>query len=115
MGRFDYVKYDEETALTSVAFKTEFERLSDLVESVLKSPRAKALVQTKLEEAYMWVGKALRDDQIAKGVPAPLMEERNDTAVPAVEAPKVESPEVSVEVPVVEAPAVQEEQKPEAQ
>lgn len=39
--------------------------------------RAKALALTKLEECYMWIGKALRDDQIARIGSAPLQEDRD--------------------------------------
>lgn len=75
MSRFDYVKYDELAVEVQAAYKKTFEALSKDVEA-LKAPRAVALVQTKLEEAYMWVGKAIRDDQIARGAPAPLQEGR---------------------------------------
>lgn len=64
MSRFAYVKYDEETAQRQAEFKKEFESLEKQVEGVLSNGRAKSLVLTKLEEAYMWVGKALRDDCI---------------------------------------------------
>jgi hypothetical protein len=33
-------------------------------------------VFTKLEEAYMWIGKAVRDDQIERNGSAELLEER---------------------------------------
>jgi hypothetical protein len=38
--------------------------------------RSKAQAITKLEECYMWIGKAIRDDQIARSGSAPLQEER---------------------------------------
>lgn len=52
-------------------FKASFENLEGLLNELLPSSpggkdpygRAKALAITKLEEAYMWVGKALRDEQ----------------------------------------------------
>lgn len=78
MSRFDYVKYDDQAIKDQAAFKQEFETLSVAVEVSLKSPRAKALVQTKLEEAYMWIGKAIRDDQIVRNGSAPLQEERTN-------------------------------------
>lgn len=76
MSRFDYVKYDEAAIQQQAEFKKLFENLSENADHWLKSPRAKALVQTKLEEAYMWVGKAIRDDQIARNGVAELQEER---------------------------------------
>lgn len=76
MNRFDYVKYDERAVKDQAAFKEAFEALSITSETCLRSPRAKALVQTKLEEAYMWVGKAIRDDQIERNGSATLQEDR---------------------------------------
>ncbi len=46
--------------------------------SGLNPGRAASLVRTKLEEAYMWVGKAIRDEQIARNGSAPLQEGRKD-------------------------------------
>lgn len=77
-SRFDYVAYDEQAARDQAHFKREFSKLEKAVDEFLKSPRAKALVMTKLEEAYMWVGKALRDDQIGRNGSAPLQERRGN-------------------------------------
>lgn len=76
-GRFDYVKFDESTAKKLTNFKEFFTMLESEVEGNLKDGRAKALVMTKLEEAYMWVGKALRDEQIARGGSAADLPERS--------------------------------------
>lgn len=78
MNRFDYVKYDDEATKLQFAFKCEFTELAELIESHCESPRARALALTKLEECYMWVGKALSDDQIKRNGSAPLQEERCD-------------------------------------
>lgn len=77
MSRFDYVKYDDEAVMHQVVFKSAFEAMETLA-LTLKPGRAQALVLTKLEEAYMWVGKAIRDEQIARNGSAPLQEERDD-------------------------------------
>ena len=77
MNRFDYVKYDEKSAQAQLLLKTELQRLETLVDSEIESPRAKALVHTKLEEAYMWIGKGIRDDQFKRNGTAPLEESRN--------------------------------------
>lgn len=77
MSRFDYVKYDDRSNLVQSAFKKQFENLTALAESALKPGRAQALVLTKLEEAYMWVGKSIRDTQVDRG-PAEPQEERKD-------------------------------------
>jgi hypothetical protein len=75
-NRFDYVEYDSIALHDQKAFKSEFQVLEGMVDAFLKSPRAKALVYTKLEEAYMWIGKAIRDDQISRNGQASLQEQR---------------------------------------
>ena len=65
-GRFDYVRYDETAKSDQEYFKEKVENLETMVVEMLDSPR-KALALTKLEEFYMWVGKAIRDDQIKRG------------------------------------------------
>lgn len=74
--RFSYVKYDQKHTEIQEAFKAKFEYLEGMVDDLLANGRAKALVHTKLEEAYMWVGKAIRDDQIAAGGDATHVAER---------------------------------------
>lgn len=76
-GRFDYVRYDDEAVQKQGEFKALFEQLEAKVDELLEKGRASALVHTKLEEAYMWVGKSIRDEQVAKRT-AELQEERTD-------------------------------------
>lgn len=76
-GTFDYVKYDDVAAQEQARFKAEFIALEASVKT-LPNGRGKSLALTKLEECYMWVGKALRDDQIARNGSAPLQEERKN-------------------------------------
>lgn len=78
-GRFDYVKYDAQAVADQQQMKETFTLLELNVENRIKSPRAKALVMTKIEEAYMWVGKAIRDDQIARNNTTELQEERSNS------------------------------------
>lgn len=78
MSRFDYVKYDPPAVELQNEFKSDFEALAVMVEEKLPKGRAQALVLTKLEEAYMWVGKAIRDKQIERNGSAPLQEERKN-------------------------------------
>jgi hypothetical protein len=78
MGRFDYVKYDEISMGFQDSFKVRVTQLQNDIDEFLYSPRAKALALTKLEEVYMWIGKAIRDDQISRNGTAELQEERND-------------------------------------
>lgn len=89
MSRFDYVKYDE----ASVADQNEAKELCSRLEVFIDSlgtddahpgemreacGRSKALALTKLEEVYMWIGKAVRDDQIQRNGSAELQEGRKN-------------------------------------
>ncbi len=66
MSRFDYVRYDELSVHAQANAKELVSDVECLIDD-LKSGRAKSLAYTKLEECYMWIGKAIRDDQIARG------------------------------------------------
>jgi hypothetical protein len=79
MSRFDYVKYDETAINTQAAFKAIITSLEGHVNNQLKSPRAKAVAITKLEECYMWIGKAIRDDQLGRNFATELQEERSNS------------------------------------
>lgn len=74
-SRFDYVQYDEQAKMQQEDFKKQFLTLDDYV-SELKDSREKSLVLNKLEEAYMWIGKAIRNEQITRNGSAQLQEER---------------------------------------
>lgn len=81
MSRFDYVRYDEFATDQQISSKLRMDDMEAFIETRLKSPRAKAIALTKLEECYMWIGKAIRDDQIARNGSAPLQEkEKTDDA-----------------------------------
>ncbi len=75
MSRFDYVKFDDTAYNKQADLKVAFAKLDHLIETTLPNGRAKSLVYTKLEEAYMWVGKAIRDEQVLERS-AELQEER---------------------------------------
>jgi len=74
MSRFDYIKYDETSITTQELLKTLCTQLEDVMELALVSSRTKALAITALEECYVWIGKSIRDEQIARNV----QEERKD-------------------------------------
>lgn len=78
MSRFDYVKYDERANNDQAKFKEKCQELETLIETNIVSPRAKALAITHLETVYMWIGKAIRDDQIARNGSAELEEGRSN-------------------------------------
>ena len=63
---FSYVAYDEHSTKAQEEFKAKFQELELLGNNLLMPGRAASLFKTKLEEAYMWTGKAIRDQQIAK-------------------------------------------------
>lgn len=65
-SRFDYVMYDDQSRELQAQFKEQFERLEFMVQGNLRPSRATALILTHLEGGYLWVGKAIRDDQIAR-------------------------------------------------
>lgn len=79
IGRFDYIAYDPEAIKDQEVFKAEVVKLEVYINSNLKSPRYKALALTKLEETYMFIGKAIRDDQISRNGCTPLQEERSNS------------------------------------
>ena len=79
MSRFDYIKYDDTAMDAQLILKNKFTELEQLIESKTISPRAKALALTNLEVCYMWVGKAIRDDQIDRNVKTELQEQRTNS------------------------------------
>lgn len=78
MSRFDYVKYDDKAMDQQALLKGKVSELEGMIDRFTVSPRAKALALTKLEECYMWIGKAIRDDQIARNGSVELQEERKN-------------------------------------
>lgn len=78
MNRFDYIKYDKQSMGNQEAFKSMFKDLELHVVKSLPFGRAQSLALTKLEEAYMWVGKAIRDDQLRREGTVDLQEERKN-------------------------------------
>lgn len=75
--RFDYVAYDQASCEAQAAAKSQCIALEAVIEE-LPHCRAKALALTKLEEVYMWIGKAVRDGQIARNGSAELQEGRSN-------------------------------------
>jgi len=76
-NRFDYVAYDTEAQNQQAYFKEKFVSLCEKTEETLQQGRSLALAITALEEAYMWIGKAIRDDQIIRNEATKLQEERS--------------------------------------
>lgn len=80
MSDFDYIKYDGKAHKLQLQFKSMFQSLKAKVDE-LPPGRAKSLVCTKLEEAYMWVGKAIRDEQLYRNAMTELQEEQYDAVI----------------------------------
>lgn len=56
---------DDEHTAKQVHAKQQVQNLECTIET-LANGRAKSLALTSLEECYMWIGKAIRDEQLAK-------------------------------------------------
>ena len=65
MSRFDYVKYDDISAQHQALAKEQVEAVETVIDQ-LPDSRAKELAYNKLEECYMWIGKAIRDELISR-------------------------------------------------
>jgi len=76
-SRFDYIKYDEDHTRLQSIVKTSCQSLEECIDALPKG-RAPSLALTKLEECYMWMGKAIRDHQIASGGDASDQPSRTD-------------------------------------
>jgi hypothetical protein len=76
--RFSYVKYDQISTELQQGFKDMFAGIEQYANDQLPESRAKSLLMTALEEAYMWTGKAIRDDQIARTGQIDEQPERNN-------------------------------------
>lgn len=63
--RFDYVKYDEQSVSTQEKAKGLCKEIECLIES-MGPGRPQSLALTSLEEVYMWIGKAVRDNQVKR-------------------------------------------------
>lgn len=66
MSRFDNIKYDDRTVEKSAKIQEQFEKLEGMVTG-FPDGRSKSQILTHLETAFMWVGKALRDQQLTPG------------------------------------------------
>ncbi len=66
MNRFDYyVKFDESAVKLQLRMKDQFLLLEKIINGAPDS-RERALAYTRLEEAFMWATKAIRNEQYEK-------------------------------------------------
>ena len=77
MSRFNYVEYDETSMELSAHAKSLCEMLEQHIERISHG-RAKSLALTSLEECFMWIGKAIRDEQAGRS--CPVMESGPNTS-----------------------------------
>ena len=80
-GRFNYVKYSEKSIEHQEKAKKLCEELEAHIESLKVTSdgsRPISLALTALEETYMWIGKAIRDNQVAGGVNVEHVAERSN-------------------------------------
>lgn len=77
-NRFDYVAYDDIANEKQSYFKACVINLENAIESIgLSSNKVNAIQH--LEECYMWIGKAIRDDQIQRNAETVLQEQRSNS------------------------------------
>lgn len=74
---FSYVKYDEDSIQQQEKAKKMCEEMEQFIDSLGKG-RPQSLALTALEETYMWIGKAIRDNQIARGSQVEHVAERTN-------------------------------------
>lgn len=77
MSRFNYIRYDGQSLAIQQHAKIQASFLEDTINELAPS-RATNLALDHLEECYMWIGKAIRDDQVNRNVNLVLQEERNN-------------------------------------
>lgn len=78
-SRFDYLQYDTPSQLIQAAFKEKFIELETMIASIGATGRSAALAFTALEETYMWIGKAVRDAQVARAGQIAINEQRGNS------------------------------------
>lgn len=69
-GRFNYVRYDEQSTKQQEQAKALCEQMESFIEGLKvtsNGSRPISLALTALEETYMWIGKAIRDNQVERG------------------------------------------------
>lgn len=68
-NRFEFIKYDDMSAETIKDFKSVFMVIDGLFDRrLVNGGAARAMALAKLEESFMWISKAVRDEQLAREV-----------------------------------------------
>ena len=63
--KYDYIEWDEQSKYLQQAIKKEFKYIEFMLNN-LNLSRELSLSRSKLEESFMWIGKAIRSDQIER-------------------------------------------------
>jgi len=61
--KLDYIPWDEISEKNQQELKVHFKTIENIMETKLHYSREKSLAATKLEECWMWIGKAIKVDQ----------------------------------------------------
>lgn len=64
--KFKCIEYDAASLENLEVIQERFTSLAESIEHRLINSRTRALALTSLEEASMWIGKSIRDDQIER-------------------------------------------------
>lgn len=64
--RFEYVKYDNTAIEESAKARDLVEKVEAFIMKTFQPGRSQSLALTALEETYSWIGKAIRDKQMAE-------------------------------------------------
>jgi len=78
MSSFDFIKYDEKSEGTQTYFKAIFVTIEEEIANKIPHSWARDNMMKSLNEAYMWLGKAIRDEQLTRIGSADLNEQRGD-------------------------------------
>jgi len=77
--RFSYVKYDDKSVALQEEAKDLCEKLEAFIALKLGHGRPQSLAMTDLEKTYMWIGKAIRDNQINRNSQVDHIPERSSS------------------------------------
>ena len=78
-NRFDYVAYDDEAKRCQAEAKKIMLALEYFIAGELVDGRPVQNALKALEECYMWIGKAIRDEQIQRNTDTMLEERRSNS------------------------------------
>jgi hypothetical protein len=63
LGKFELLPYDSSSQALSNSALQKVDDVRAFIETNIKPGREASLAMTKVEECFMWIGKAIRNDQ----------------------------------------------------